>query len=94
MRNRFGMKGVAIAAGVFLALGVALARAGGGYEVSQWSISGGGQVAVGNYVLDDTSGQPAAGELSAGTYTIGGGFWGGGTAKSASRLSYLSLVRH
>ena len=94
MKDLSGMKGVAIAAGVLLAFGVALARAGSSYDISQWTVSGGGQIEVGKYVLDGTLGQPAVGELSLGNYTLGGGFWGGRTAKSASRVSYLPLVRH
>lgn len=38
--------------------------------------SGGGSAGI--YSLSGSIGQPAAGEVSAGIYTFGGGFWGGG----------------
>ena len=38
--------------------------------------SGGGSAGI--YTLASSIGQPAAGEVSAGAYTLGGGFWGGG----------------
>ena len=38
--------------------------------------SGGGSAGI--YTLASSIGQPAAGEVSAGIYTFGGGFWGGG----------------
>ena len=40
--------------------------------------SGGGSAGI--YTLASSIGQPAAGEVSAGNYTLGGGFWGGGVS--------------
>ena len=39
--------------------------------------SGGGTSAGGTYVLSGTAGQPDAGKLTGGNYTLVGGFWGG-----------------
>ncbi len=38
--------------------------------------SGGGSAGI--YAVSSSIGQPGAGEVSAGNYTLGGGFWGGG----------------
>lgn len=43
----------------------------------------------GGYELGGTVGQPDAGGLSGGTYTLGGGFWGGGAVEYNI---YLPLV--
>jgi hypothetical protein len=42
---------------------------------------GGGPSSSADYALDGSAGQPAAGTLSGGDYTLGGGFWGGGAAE-------------
>jgi hypothetical protein len=48
------------------------------YEVTWYTIDGGGvmNASGGVYEVSGTIGQPDAGELSGGTYTINGGFWG------------------
>jgi hypothetical protein len=46
-----------------------------GWHVVAW---GGGHSASPGYALDGTIGQPDAGLLTGGDYTLGGGFWGGG----------------
>ena len=48
------------------------------YELVRSSIGPGGNGSTGPYTLSSSIGQPAAGEVSAGSYTLGGGFWGGG----------------
>jgi hypothetical protein len=49
------------------------------YEVGRVTIAGGaGLVAGGIYSLEGTIGQPEAGEMTGGSYVLGGGFWGGG----------------
>ncbi|MBW6474992.1 MAG: hypothetical protein K0B14_17835 [Anaerolineaceae bacterium] len=56
-----------------------LAQTGGGFDLSWSNISGGGGSSIGGtYVLDGVVGQPDAGVLSGGDYSLGGGFWGGG----------------
>lgn len=65
------------------------------YTLSWWTVDGGGDtsVTVGHYTLGGTTGQPDAGELGGGSYTLGGGFWGGGTVvESGDRYVYLPLV--
>lgn len=68
-----------------LALGILLlltsaAQAQGGYDLSWWTVDGGGGASStgAGYALGATIGQPDAGVLSGGGYTLGGGFWGGG----------------
>lgn len=48
-----------------------------GYELDWWTVDGGGQTFAtgGSYRLSNTAGQPDAGNLSGGSFTLGGGFW-------------------
>ena len=52
---------------------------------------GGGASSGGSYTLTGTAGQPDAGRLSGGTYTIGGGFWA--SLGGALQQLFLPLVR-
>jgi hypothetical protein len=64
-----------------------------GYDLSWWTVDGGAAAFRGEgYVLDGTAGQPDAGVLSGGDYTLSGGFWGVGAASAAGRQLYLPLV--
>lgn len=68
---------------------LALAQ-GGEYELSWWTVDGGGGTSSGGpYSLSGTIGQPDAGEYAGGRYTLLGGFWPG-----AGRIyrHYLPLV--
>lgn len=59
-------------------VGVALASSGGGYDLSWWTVDGGGGTNTGgSYALSGTIGQPDAGSMSGGDYDLQGGFWGG-----------------
>ncbi len=51
----------------------------GSYDLSWYTIDGGGATfsTGGGYSLGGTIGQPDAGSMSGGLYTINGGFWGG-----------------
>jgi uncharacterized membrane protein len=67
---------------LFLALfsagiaGTVLASSGGDYELSWWTIDGGGGTSSGgDYSVSGTIGQPDAGSMSGGDYSLGGGFW-------------------
>lgn len=73
--------------------GVALASSGDGYDLSWWTVDGGGATfsAGDGYTLGGTVGQPDAGALTGGDYTLGGGFWGGGAAAVEHEI-YLPLV--
>ncbi|MCX6026041.1 MAG: hypothetical protein NTY23_07275 [Chloroflexi bacterium] len=54
----------------------ALAQSGGGYELTWSTIDGGGGASTGgDYSLAGTIGQPDAGQMSSGSYEVGGGFW-------------------
>ncbi len=62
---------------VALVAGSVLAQSGGGYNLPWSSIDGGSAVSSGGeYVLRGTIGQPDAGNLTGGGYTLAGGFWG------------------
>ncbi|MCP4548038.1 MAG: hypothetical protein GY835_16355 [bacterium] len=70
----------------------ALAQAGAGdeYGLTWFTIDGGGGVSSGGeYTLHGTIGQPDAGALFAGEYTLGGGFWFDG---GVSYGIYLPIV--
>ena len=46
------------------------------YDISWWTIDGGGGTSAGGvYTLTGTIGQPDAGTMSGGNYTLVGGFW-------------------
>jgi hypothetical protein len=68
---------------------LAHAQSGGGYELTQSAIGGGGVSSGGNYSLSGIGGQPDAGALNGGAYTLGGGFWRG---VDGSRYVYLPIV--
>jgi len=70
---------------------VALAQSGGGYDLSWNTVDGGGATwsEGGGYSLGGTIGQPDAGMLSGGGYTLAGGFWPGAAARYGI---YLPLV--
>lgn len=70
---------------------VALAQSGGGYDLSWNTVDGGGYTfsTGGGYALGGTIGQPDAGVLTGGGYTLVGGFWGGAGAQYSI---YLPLV--
>ena len=75
------MKRVGVFAIVFLCLlalvGAAFASTGGSYELSWWTVDGGGGASSGGgYALIGTIGQPDAGLMSGGSYGLLGGFWG------------------
>ena len=64
------------------------------YQLLKSSTGPGGSGSAGIYDLSSSIGQPAAGEVSAGSYTLGGGFWGGGVLVPVqnSFSIYLPLV--
>lgn len=54
----------------------AAAQSGGGYDLTWNTIDGGGGVSNGStYSLSGTIGQPDAGTMIGGAYTLNGGFW-------------------
>lgn len=89
MKRRAFLGGLILAAAALLIL-AALALATNGYDLSWWTVDGGGYTfsTGGGYSLGGTAGQPDAGLLHGGGYTLGGGFWGG----AAVYRIYLPLV--
>ncbi len=78
---------------LLLIASAAQAQSGGGYDLSWWTVDGGGGVGQSggsSYTLEGTVGQPDAGVLEGGLYTMSGGFWGGAVA--GEHLIYLPLV--
>jgi uncharacterized protein (TIGR03437 family) len=60
------------------AVSAAPAQGGGGFNITQAVISGGGGVSAGgSYAVAGSVGQIGAGELSGGGFTLSGGFWSG-----------------
>ena len=73
---------------------VARAQSGGdGYSIDTYTVDGGGAAdeTSGGYGLSGTAGQPDAGALECGAYTLGGGFWPGGALAGSSHQVYLYL---
>jgi hypothetical protein len=61
-----------------------------GYDLSWYTIDGGGAISTGgSYALGGSIGQPAVGVLSGGTYTLSGGFWSG---TGSNYRIYLPMV--
>jgi hypothetical protein len=74
--------------------GVVAAQSGGGYDLTWNSVDGGGSTSSGGgYTLVGTAGQPDAGQLEAGTYVLGGGFWKGGVVVSMHEVYLPCVVR-
>jgi hypothetical protein len=88
------MKRLAILSGLVALLllsSVALAGPSATYDLSWWTVDGGGNTLStgGDYTLGGTTGQPDAGVLAGGDYTLAGGFWGGAVVEYRV---YLPLV--
>jgi hypothetical protein len=83
-----------IGLGVLLALALTAAVVANGFDLSWWTVDGGGGTfsTGGDYTLGGTIGQPDAGLLTGGDYTMGGGFWGGGELQVAQRFVYLPIT--
>ena len=85
-----------LGAGVLLLSVGLIARAQGGYDLSWWTVDGGGYTVStgGGYELGGTIGQPDAGAMIGGAYTLVGGFWGGGAVSGTPgpHRIYLPLV--
>jgi len=84
---------LAILIALALAVGAA-AQSGGGYDLTWNTVDGGGYTwsTGGGYALGGTVGQPDAGVLQGGGYTLVGGFWGGAVGAVAQYRVYLPLV--
>jgi hypothetical protein len=71
---------MAIGIVLLLLAGAVYAQSGGGYDLTWNTVDNGGATFSqgGGYSLGGTLGQPDAGLLSGGGYTLAGGFWAGG----------------
>lgn len=85
--------------GLLLLAGSALAQTGGGFDLSWYTVDGGGALNLTGspessdpgYALGGTAGQPDAGQMAGGGFTLGGGFWGGGAITIPTYGVYLPL---
>jgi hypothetical protein len=70
------------------------AQIGGGYDLTWNTFDGGGGTfsTGGGYSLGATAGQPDARILAGRGYTLGGGFWKGGSLSRQAYNIYLPLV--
>lgn len=76
---------------------LALAQNGGEYDLSWWTLDGGGDALAGSgtsglYTLIGASGQPDAGVLAGGGYTLEGGFWTSVGIAEIEHTIYLPVV--
>lgn len=88
-----GLITMVVAIALLLAVSTALAQ-GDDYDLYWWTVDGGGgSVSDGSsgYTLMGTAGQPDAGELAGGSYTLNGGFWQGGASAEGCKI-YLPLM--
>jgi hypothetical protein len=70
-----------------------LAQGGAGYNLTWWTVDGGGVSDAGapsTFRLGGTIGQPDAGAWAGGVYTLVGGFWGG--SRGEEGLIFLPLI--
>ena len=64
-----------------------------GFNLSWWTVDGGGGISSGGvYSLSATIGQPDAGSLSGGEFTLAGGFWSEEVSLPPPQMLYLPLV--
>lgn len=78
---------------ILILTATALAQTGGDYDLSWWTVDGGGGTSSGGlFSLSGTAGQSDAGLLSGGVYTLGGGFWGGGAVTTPTYDIFLPLI--
>jgi hypothetical protein len=77
-----------VALACLLVVSAVLAATSDDYDLSWWTVDGGGQTfsSDGRYSLGGTAGQPDAGVLKGGGYTLAGGFWGGAKVEYLLRL--------
>jgi len=65
------------------------------YALDWWTVDGGGTdtLSVGQFTLSGTIGQPDAGTMTGGNYTLSGGFWGVIAAVQTPGAPWLSVMR-
>ena len=80
--------------GLLLLTTTVLAQSGNGYDLSWWTVDGGGYAfSIGDdYSLGGAIGQPDASVMEGDSYTLQGGFWPGGAAPQPQYRIYLPLT--
>jgi hypothetical protein len=64
------------------------------YTLDWWTVDGGGWTSSGgNYTLGGTIGQPDAGVMQGGAYTLVGGFWGGTLTEGDYEIYLPAVIR-
>lgn len=64
------------------------------YSIDWSTVDGGGGTSTGGvYLVSGTIGQPDAGAMSGGNYTLQGGFWSVVTAVQTEGAPYLTVIR-
>jgi len=92
MRRTPRLLAVVVALALLVCASAALARTEG-YDLSWWTVDGGGGASAGGgYTLAGTVGQANAGQLTGGSYTLTGGFWGAAGGMVYNEKVYLPLV--
>jgi uncharacterized repeat protein (TIGR01451 family) len=83
--------------GILMLVGAVVLAQSGGYTLTWWTVDGGGggPSVAGAYTLAGTIGQPDAGTLNEGAYTLLGGFWQGAapTIPGCDPVSSVMLSR-
>jgi hypothetical protein len=78
---------------LLLVTSVVLAQTGGGYDLTWWTVDGGGGTVSGSgYTLMGSAGQPEPGPaLTGGDYTLYSGFWPGAGKAGPSLDEHIYL---
>lgn len=64
-----------------------------GYDLGWYSVDGGGAFSQsGVYSLTGSAGQPDAGLLTGGDFTLAGGFFGGGAVPASEMSMFLPMI--
>jgi len=85
MNNRKVIQSLTLALVIgVLVVGAVAAQNGTGYDLTWWTVDGGGaSVTGGSYTLNSTIGQhDASNPLTGGNYSLIGGFWGAGNGQN------------
>jgi hypothetical protein len=88
-------KGLFLCLVLFMALlPLILVSATGSFDLPWWSVDGGGGLSSGSvFELRGAAGQPDAGAMQGGDYSLAGGFWGGAVIVIPPQLQiFLPLV--
>ena len=91
MRDKWIIPSAALVVAVLL--GSTAIAATQAYDLDWWTVDGGGGALSGGvYSLGATIGQPDAGSLSGGDFTLAGGYWSEAVSVATVRELYLPLV--